>query len=121
MAQKSLKNYITKLQSRCRALYDESFIYENEELIRVTASNQRLLDRFDGEIDSKDLTVLLTGSMGQTKEEINPIIKYRNDVAKLLQDNLDALMLTQRARFKKTEGTTTKKEDKLAELLNKIN
>lgn len=118
-----IKTYINKLTKRCTLKFGEEFVADNEELIEVAARNKRQLDRFDHEMDDADLTITSIGSQGQTKEDINPIIKHRNDIAKLYADNLDALMLTPRAKFKKAEKPRDQNEenDPLAEYFNTIN
>ena len=106
---RKLRDYITIMKVRAQDLNDEDFVKENIDLIELAASNKRLLDRFDMELDGGSLTMMLEGSTGQMKRDINPIVKHRNDISKLYADNLEALMLTPRARFKKQEAK--KKED----------
>ena len=106
---RKLRDYITIIKERAKDLNDEDFVKENIDLIELAASNKRLLDRFDMELDGGSLTMMLEGSTGQMKRDINPIVKHRNDISKLYADNLEALMLTPRARFKKQEAK--KKED----------
>lgn len=118
---KPLSTYVRRLTDRCLSKFGDGFATDNEELIEAAARNKRLLDRFDDEIETQDLTVISIGSQGQQKEDINPIIKHRNDVAKLYADNLDALMLTPRAKFKKTEARpTTTEDDPTAEYFKSI-
>lgn len=107
---KPLKTYISALKRRCSKKFGEDFALDNEELIEAAARNKRLLDRFDDEISNGDLTTVAFGSMGQQKEDINPLIKHRNDVAKLYADNLDALQLTPRSKYKKVENDTGGRE-----------
>lgn len=109
--QKPLSTYIRKLTERCTSKFGDTFVVDNEELIEAAARNKRLLDRFDDTLDDGDLTTISIGSTGQQKEDINPIVKHRNDVAKLYADNLDALMLTPRAKYKKAEARQPKSDD----------
>lgn len=117
---KKFAYYKQQLYDRCVRQFGEDYALDNEELIETAARNKRLLDRFDNELDGHELTVVSTGSQGQMKEDINPIVKHRNDVAKLYADNLDALFLTPRARFKKTENGGSKTEDPLADFLKSV-
>lgn len=117
---KPLKHYINRLTDRCKDKFGEVFVTDNEELIECAARNKRLLERFDDEIDKGELISVASGSMGQTKEDINPLVKHRNDVAKLYADNLEALQLTPRSRYKKTEGKTTEASDPMSEYLKNI-
>lgn len=116
---KSLSTYVSALRERCRKKYGDEFADEYEDVIEVAARNKRMLDRFDGEIDDGDLSSLVIGSTGQQKEDVNPLIKYRNDVAKLYADNLDALFLTPRSKLKKTENLTNV-EDKMVDYFDNI-
>lgn len=109
--QKTVKAYAQTLAKRCERKFGTDFVDDNEELIECTARNKRLLERFDEELDSKELIIYSKGSTGQNKEDINPLIKHRNDVAKLYADNLDALQLTPRSKYKKTESNPTIQDD----------
>lgn len=117
---KPLKHYINTLVRRCTGKFGEDFVTDNEELIEVTARNKRQLDRFDSEMDDAELTTMTIGSTGQQKEDINPIIKHRNDIAKLYADNLDALMLTPRARYKKQEKVNLEDTDPINDYFGAI-
>lgn len=118
-----IKTYINKLTKRCTLKFGDEFVADNEELIELAARNKRQLDRFDAELDDADLTVTMIGSTGQQKEDINPIIKHRNDIAKLYADNLEALMLTPRAKFKKADKPRDPNDenDPTMEYFNSIN
>lgn len=117
----SVKNYVKKLTDKCISKFGTEFALDNEELIECAARNKRLLERFDAELDDSSLTVFAQGSTGQMKEDINPIIKHRNDVAKLYADNLDALMLTPRAKYKKADKTNRSDTDPINEYFSTIN
>lgn len=117
---KPISHYVKKLRDRCIEKFGSSYVAENEELIECAARNKRLLDRFDAEIDESDLISISTGSQGQQKEDINPLVKHRNDVAKLYADNLEALQLTPRSRYKKTDGKVNEEDDKLADLSQQL-
>lgn len=122
MKLKSTQSYIKHLTERCRLKFGDEFVADNEELIEVAARNKRQLDRFDNEMDEAELTTTVIGSTGQTKEDINPIIKHRNDIAKLYADNLEALQLTPRARYKKSEAKASKEDtDPMSEYFGAIN
>jgi len=117
---KNLKWYKDHLTERCVLKYGEEFASEYEDIIETAARNKRLLDRFDSELDNEDLSSLVIGSTGQQKEDINPKVKHRNDVAKLYADNLDALYLTPRSKFKKTDNNHTKEEDPMINYLTDL-
>lgn len=107
---KPISTYINSLKKRCKLKYGDEFVADNEELIELTARNKRKLDRFDDEIDNDTLLKESIGSMNQPKEDVNPLIKFRNDIAKLYADNLDALQLTPRSKYKKVENDTGGRE-----------
>lgn len=107
----TVQTYINRLRTRCKKKFGDDFVADNEELIELAARNKRKLDRFEEEIDNDDLLKMQVGSNGQPKEDINPLVKYRNDIAKLYADNLDALQLTPRAKFKKAEAKRDPKDN----------
>ena len=89
-------------------------------LVEKTAADQRHLAMVDQELEDAELTLIATGSMGQQKTEINPLLAHRDKVSRTLTDDLEALQLTARSMYKKTDSEGNKKEvDSLAEFYTK--
>ena len=91
-------------------------------LIRKTAQDMRMLDRISAEIEQDDdLTTIETGSTGQIKTVVNPLIPYYDKYSSRVTDDLYNLGLTARKQAAKTDDPGKKKEDPLSELINTLN
>lgn len=90
-------------------------------LIRKTAQDMRMLDRIINEIESEeDLTSVETGSTGQIKTVVNPLIPYYDKYSSRVTDDLYNLGLTSRKQASKTDDQSKKKDDPLSELLTPL-
>ena len=92
------------------------------QMVRKTARDQRHLDQIDDELDGVDLTSMARGSMGQMKQELNPLLLYRDKVSRTVSDDLESLMLTARSTYKKKDNNQgdTSEVDPMAEYLQSI-
>ncbi len=62
--------------------------------VRATAANMVMIDRIQEELlDSKSLTDLRTGSMGQQKIEVTPLLPHYDKAQRTLMMQLEALGL----------------------------
>lgn len=80
-------------------------------LVEKTAADQRHLAQIDDQLDGADFTTIASGSMGQTKTEVNPLLAHRDKVSRTITDDLEALQLTARSLYKKKDATPAPDED----------
>lgn len=85
------------------------------------ASDFHHLEQLDAQIDRLDEFVQLsTGSTGQMKQEVNPLIAARDKASRTCMDALDALQLTPRSTFKKTDGKAQEEDDPMLQYMNNV-
>lgn len=93
--------------------------------VRATANNEVILDKIHQEIDeSTRLVMMVPGSKGQTKSEINPLLVQYDKMQRTLMLQLEALGLNYKTTPSKVTENTKKggdKQDKLTALLEDIN
>lgn len=120
MKLKSLKSYIDNLWADI-----EDQIGDRPRMLRhmveKTAMDQRHLAQIDECLDKEPFTTLTTGSTGQQKTEINPLLAHRDKVSRTITDDLEALQLTSRSAYKKKEATADKGDvDPMLEYMNNV-
>lgn len=85
------------------------------------ASDFHHLEQIDAQIDRLDEFVTQSpGSTGQMKQEINPLIAQRDKTSRTCMDALDALQLTPRSTFKKTDGKAQEEDDPMLQYMNNV-
>ena len=89
--------------------------------VRATAGNMVLLDKIQAELMESDLVVLVPGSMGQTKNEVSPLLTYYDKVQRTLLMQFESIGLnysTQPSKVKEVvhKGVDTKK-DRLSRMM----
>lgn len=89
--------------------------------VRATAGNMVLLDKIQAELMESDLVVLVPGSMGQTKNEVSPLLTYYDKVQRTLLMQFESIGLnysTQPSKVKEDvhKGVDTKK-DRLSRMM----
>lgn len=90
--------------------------------IHATASNMKMLDKIHEELSADDtLTSIVSGSMGQQKTEVNPLLPYYDKLNKTLLEQLQALGLNYNITPKKVTENTKQggtAQDVLLETIN---
>lgn len=83
--------------------------------LRSTAMNMVILDKLQDAIDKEEsLTSSMTGSMGQQKIEVNPLLGQYYKAQQVLMDQFTLLGLTMKG--KKNNGGGDEQEDPMASL-----
>ncbi len=92
-------------------------------MIEKTAMDQRHLAMIDQQLETSAFTSVVTGSTGQQKTELNPLLAHRDKVSRTITDDLEALQLTARSLYKKSENTnvTARDNDPMLEYFESIN
>lgn len=65
--------------------------------IRATASNMVVIDKVQKELEKQSMIIITTGSMGQQKNEVNPLIPYYERLQRTLMLQYQAIGLTNRS------------------------
>ena len=118
-----LEGHKGKVAEINKALRDQLGLKKNETipvtyslLIQKTATDMCMLDKVAEELQDAELTSLETGSMGQTKTMVNPLVPYYDKLSARVTDDLYNLGLTARKQAVKVEAQNND-PDKLGDLL----
>lgn len=90
--------------------------------IRATAQNMCMIDKLQAELLKGSLVDIQTGSMGQMKTEVNPLLPYFDKMQRTLILQFEALGLNYRATPSKIKEDTKKgvdESDTLVQVLSR--
>ena len=80
--------------------------------VRTTAMNLVMLDKIQEELEEeKDLVSLVTGSMAQMKNEVNPLLSYYDKLQRTLLMQFEALGLNYKTTPSKVKEDTKRGVD----------
>lgn len=119
MAKKKVSDYVDELKEMIverTGKYDAWLSVQ----VRMTAMNMVILDKLQDELADAELTTSMTGSMGQQKIEVNPLIDKYNATMRTMTDQLEALGLnynTAKGKVQGEGGGGGQNEDPLMQLL----
>ena len=120
MARKNLKSYIKELREYCEMRTGrefDAFLYTQFEVAERT---KQIVEKIHDEVMNQSLTLMSEGSMGQTKQEVNPLLKAYKDNSTLLNQQLQALGLNYLSTPSKINESTKKEsveDDPLSKFL----
>ena len=120
-AKNKLNEYIDELKQAIEQRTGEPFQIWMMPQLRSAASNMVILDRIqDAIIEEESLTNSMTGSMGQQKIEVNPLVDKYNTLNRTLMAQFEALGLNLNTAKGKVGGGSSDSshdDDPLAALL----
>ena len=106
----SVKEYIEELKEMTKLRTGKEFELWLMPQLRATAQNMVLLDRIQEQIAIEDdLTTSMTGSMGQQKIDVNPLLLQSDKCQRTLLQQFEALGLnynTAKGKVATSQGTT---------------
>jgi hypothetical protein len=80
--------------------------------VRATAGNMIMLDKIQEELEAeKDLVTLVSGSMSQMKNEVNPLLPYYDKLQRTLLMQFEAIGLNYKTTPSKVKEDTKKGVD----------
>ena len=113
MSKKTTSDYIDELKDMVKQANDgKDCAPWLVPMLRSTAMNMVILDKLQDDIAKSDLTTSMTGSMGQQKIEVNPLLEKYYKAQEILMRQFDKLGLT----AKSSQSDTGK--DPMADWLN---
>ena len=120
-AKNKLNGYIEELKNAIEQRTGEKFQIWMMPQLRAAASNMVILDRIqDAIIEEEALTNSMTGSMGQQKIEVNPLVDKYNTLNRTLMDQFKDLGLNLNTAKGKVGGggsADSQDDDPLAAML----
>jgi hypothetical protein len=110
MAKSKTKDYIDELKGLVMQRNDGIFDPWLTPLTRSTAMNMVILDKLQEELENNDMTSSMTGSMGQQKIDVNPLLLQSDKCQRTLLQQFEALGLnynTAKGKVGTNQGGTT--------------
>ena len=116
MAQKSsTQDYITELRTMIEKKNDGAFDPWLMPMLRATAMNMVILDKMQEKLESEEVTNSMTGSMGQQKIDVHPLLDKYDKMQNTLVRQFEALGLTNKSKSKNEDDNPD--DDPLVKLL----
>lgn len=89
--------------------------------VRATAMNMVIIDKIQAELMKEESFITIAdGSMGQKKNEVNPLLSHYDKAQRTFMSQLEALGLNYSARQNKNGKKDKDDEDPLTNALNEI-
>jgi hypothetical protein len=119
MAKSKTKDYIDELKGLVMQRNDGIFDPWLTPLTRSTAMNMVILDKLQEELENNDMTSSMTGSMGQQKIDVNPLLDKYDKTQNTLIKQFDALGLTAKGKGRNGTSDADDEDPVLAALTNR--
>lgn len=94
MAKSGKDKYIDELKTMIEKRNDGSFDPWLIPLLRATAMNMVILDRLQDKLETEEVTSSMTGSMGQQKIDVHPLLDKYDKMQNTLIKQFEKLGLT---------------------------
>lgn len=118
---KTAQEYEDELKEMIRTQTDapmDPWLYPQ---VRATAMNMVIIDKIQAELmKEKSFITIIDGSMGQKKNEVNPLLSHYDKAQRTFMSQLEALGLNYSSRQNKNGKNNKDDEDPLANALNEI-
>ena len=98
MAKPTTHSYITDLKAMVVQRNNGAFDPWLMPMLRATAMNMVILDRLQEKLETEDVTTSMTGSMGQQKIDVHPLLDKYDKMQKTLIKQFEALGLTNKGK-----------------------
>ena len=94
MAKSKTNNYIDELRELIEKRNDGGFDPWLMPMLRATAMNMVILDRLQDKLETEEVTSSMTGSMGQRKIDVHPLLDKYDKMQNTLIKQFEKLGLT---------------------------
>ena len=119
MAKSKTNIYIDELRELIEKRNDGGFDPWLMPMLRSTAMNMVILDRLQEELEKNNMTTSMTGSMGQQKIDVNPLLDKYDKTQNTLIKQFDALGLTAKGKGRNDTSDADDDDPVLAALTNR--
>lgn len=116
---KKTQDYIDELKTSIEQKTDAGFDPWLMPMLRATAMNMVILDKMQEKLESEEVTNSLTGSMGQQKIDVHPLLDKYDKMQNTLVRQFEALGLTNKGKVGAAGGSDTDEDLVLSALTNK--
>lgn len=109
---KTASSYITELKKMIKERTAKDMEPWLLPQVRATAANEVMIDKVQAELETQDsLVILVTGSQGQQKNEVNPLLPYYDKMQRTLMLQFEAIGLNYKTTPSKVKEDTKKGVD----------
>lgn len=115
---KTTQDYIEELKEGIRTKTDKACDLWLMPMLRATAMNMVILDKMQVQLEKDDITISMTGSMGQQKIDVNPLLDKYDKMQNTLVRQFEALGLTNKGKSGAGGGTDDDADDIVFDALN---
>ena len=95
---KTTQDYIEELKSSIEKKTDTAFDPWLMPMLRATAMNMVILDKMQDKLEKENITNSMTGSVGQQKIEVHPLLDKYDKMQNTLVRQFEALGLTNKGK-----------------------
>ena len=116
---KTTQDYIEELKTSIEKKTDAGFDPWLMPMLRATAMNMVILDKMQSQLETEQITNSMTGSMGQQKIDVHPLLDKYDKMQNTLVRQFEALGLTAKGKIGTAGGSDTDDDPVLSMLSNK--
>jgi hypothetical protein len=116
---KTTQDYIEELKTSIEKKTDAGFDPWLMPMLRATAMNMVILDKMQSQLETEQITNSMTGSMGQQKIDVHPLLDKYDKMQNTLVRQFEALGLTAKGKAGTAGGSDTDDDPVLSMLSNK--
>ena len=95
---KTTQDYIEELKTSIEKKTDAGFDPWLMPMLRATAMNMVILDKMQSQLETEQITNSMTGSMGQQKIDVHPLLDKYDKMQNTLIKQYDSLGLTAKGK-----------------------
>ena len=116
--EKTTQDYIQELKTSIEQKADAGFDPWLMPMLRATAMNMVILDKMQSQLETESITNSMTGSMGQQKIDVHPLLDKYDKMQNTLVRQFEALGLTAKGKAGAAGGGDAIDDDPVLNMLS---
>jgi hypothetical protein len=116
--QKTTQDYIEELKDGIRQKNDKACDPWMMPMLRATAMNMVILDKMQEQLENENITNSMTGSMGQQKIDVHPLLDKYDKMQNTLVRQFEVLGLTAKGKAGAAGGGDGDDDDPIIKMLS---
>ena len=115
---KTTQDYTEELKTSIEQKTERNFDPWLMPMLRATAMNMVILDKMQAQLEKEDITKSMTGSMGQQKIDVHPLLDKYDKMQNTLVRQFEALGLTAKGKTGNAGSGDIDEEDPVLSMLS---
>ena len=115
---KTTQDYIEELKELIQQKTSAGFDPWLMPMLRATAMNMVILDKMQSQLEKENITNSMTGSMGQQKIDVHPLLDKYDKMQNTLIRQFEALWLTNKGKAASASGNEIDEDDPVLSMLS---